>query len=271
MAQISTANLQALLDKLARQTAEANGDALASAVATGAVYVVTVPNSGLSVANADVLAALETLVGTTIADTPLSDLILAEVQRLNLQNPALVRDYLRVVVDGLDNYGRLNNALLATDRGGLDAMLRVLNASTPTLRAHALFNKYFGRLSPANVFVGTPYVLGSIAVSGADAATYTPTGTGLLDTCLYAPGKIAILNTKAEGLTSTVLTLTCIKNGVPTSVAFTVATTTDKYLTAGGDTSKTMTGCTALVSISGGVASDAFSVVILPDRAISAA
>jgi len=269
MAQISTANLQTLLDKIARHVAEANGDVLASAVATGAVYTVTTPNAGLIVGNADVLAALNTLVDTTIADADLSGLIADEVDELVAQNPALVRDYWTKVVDGLDHYGRLNNALLATDRGGLDAMLRVLNASTPTLRAHFLFEKYFGRLSPANVFVATPFTLATLVVTGADAATFAHVAA--LDTTLYAPGKLAILNTKGEGLTSTVLTLTCTKAGVATSVAFTVTTQTDKYLTAGADTDKRFTDCTAKVSISGGNNGDEFSVVILPDRAISAA
>ena len=58
MAQISNANLQSILDKIARHAAEANGDVLATAIATGGAYAVSSPNSGLSVANSDVLAAL---------------------------------------------------------------------------------------------------------------------------------------------------------------------------------------------------------------------
>jgi hypothetical protein len=270
MAQISTANLKLVLDFMAQHAAEADGIPLASAVATGAVYTVTVPNSGLSVANADVLDDLNTLVksGGTIGDAAFSALVAGTILGLDTINPGLEVGYWQPMMDALDSYGLLNNDQITTDRGGLDTMLRVLNASTPTLRVHGLFEKYFGRVSPNNVFVPTPFTLATIAVSAADAATLSHVAA--LDTTLYAPGKIAIMNTKGEGTQpSTALTLNCTKNGSLTSVTFTIGAATDKYLTAGTDTSLAFTDCPAQTpGVSGGNNGDEFAVVILPDRAI---
>jgi hypothetical protein len=255
---------------MARHAAEADGIALSSAVATGAVYTVTVPNSGLSVANTDVLAALDTLIETTIADPDLSALIEDIVDGLEAIPPGLEVGYWQAVMNGLDSYGLLNNDQIAADRGGLDTMLRVLNASTPTLRVHGLFEKYFGRISPNNVFVPTPFTVATIAVTGTTTATLSHVAA--LDTTLYAPGKIAIINTKGEGTQpSTALTLNCTKNGVLTSVAFTIGAATDKYLTAGTDTSLAFTDCPAQTpGVSGGNNNDAFAVVVLPDRCVNA-
>jgi len=279
MAQISTANLQTLLDKMARWAAEANGDALASAVATGGAYAATVPNSGLVVANSDVLATLDTLVLTTIADPDLDRLVYPFVDQLKIQNPVGNSTWAAIwgqVLNALDAYGAYWNALTLADKGGLDAMLRVLNAAAPTLRVHAAFAKYFGRVSPGNVFTDVPYVLGTIAVTGASAGTYTPTGlngTGNLDTTRFGPGKIALQNTKgsAEG-TLDVVTVNAIKNGVSTPETFTAGATSNNYLTqATGDVTLTFSGVAAQVpTISSGTNADAFSLVILPDRAINA-
>lgn len=277
MAQISTANLKTLIDKIARYVAELDGLPLASAVATGSLYTVTVPNSGLLKANSDVLSALDTLVLTTIDDATLMALLYPAVRQLYVQNPVLNSVYaalLAKVLDALDAYGQANNTLTSADRGGLDAMLRVLNAGAPTLRAHEALSKYCGRLSPGNVFTNLPYVLGHVAITGATTGTYTPTGNnsdGKLDTSRFAPGQVALLNTKGEGLTSTTVALTILKNGVGGTVNWTVATTTDQQLTAGDDTSLAMTGCLAQTpAITGGNSGDTFDVVILPDRAISA-
>ena len=290
MAQISNANLQSILDKIARHAAEANGDVLATAIATGGAYAVSSPNSGLSVANSDVLAALDTLVHTTIADVTLDRLAYPAINTLNIQNPTLQSfeaSLWAAVVAALDAYGLANNALALNDSGGIDAMLRVLNAAAPTLRVHAAFDKYVRGIAANNTFTDVPYVLGTIAVTGAAAGTLTLAGlnnTGQLDTSRFGPGQIAMLNSKgsAEG-TQDVITLMCNKNGVATQLVFTAGATTDKYLTAAtGDTSKTFTGLSgtggaqgaagcALVSIATGTAADAFSIVILPDRPINAA
>ena len=126
-----------------------------------------------------------------------------------------------------------------------------------------------GDLSPANLFTPTPFTLATLVVTGADSATFAHVAG--LDTTLYSTGKIAVLNTKTEGLTSTVITVTCTKSGVAHQVAFTVSVQTDEYLTAGDDSDLLFSDCTALVSISGGNTGDTFSLVILPDRAIAAA
>ena len=271
MAQISNANLITILDRMARWGGEAGGIPLASAVATGGVYAATSPNAGIAVADTDVLAALQTLVGG-FTDVHQQEDFIPPVVALNDGQPALGSlgyNFWAAVRQALDIHGLRYNSLATGDLSGLDAMLRVLNASTPTVRAHGLFNQYFGNLSPGNVFVPTPFTLATLAVTGATSATFTHVAA--LDLTLYGRGKIAVLNTKTEGLTSTVLTMTCTKSGVATSVVFTVNVTTNNYLTAGGDATLTFSDCTALVSISGGFTGDTFSLVILPDRAISAA
>jgi hypothetical protein len=271
MAQISNANLTTILDRMARWSAEAAGIPLASAVATGGVYAETSPNAGIAVADTDVLGALQTLVSGFTDVHQQADFI-PPVVALNDGQPTLGNlgyNFLAALRQALDIHGLRYNSLAAGDLSGLDAMLRGLNASTPTVRAHGLFNQYFGNLSPGNVFVPKPFTLATLAVTGATSATFTHVAA--LDLTLYGAGKIAIRNTKTEGLTSTTLTMTCTKSGVATSVTFTVNTTTNNYLTAGNDATLTFSDCTALVNISGGVTGDTFSVVILPDRAISAA
>jgi len=271
MAQISNANLITILDRMARWGGEAGGVPLASAVATGGVYAATSPNAGIAVADTDVLAALQTLVGG-FTDVHQQEDFIPPVVALNDGQPALGSlgyNFWAALRRALDIHALRYNSLAAGDLSGLDAMLRVLNASAPTVRAHGLFNQYFGNLSPGNVFVPTPFTLATLAVTGSTSATFTHVAA--LDTTLYGNGKIAVLNTKTEGLVSTTLTMTCTKSGVATNVAFTVGVVTNNYLTAGGDTTLTFSDCTALVSISGGVLGDAFSIVILPDRAVAAA
>lgn len=286
MAQISNANLQAVLDDIAFWAAIANGDTLATAVTAAAAYTSSTPNAGISVANSDVLATLDTRVLTTIADETFMRVVFPAIDKLNVQNPSGAALFASVwngqpvpgaegVLDALDDYGQLFNALIATDRGGLDALLRVLNASTPTLRVHGLFAKYFGRVSPNNVFTDVPYVLGTILISGATAGAYTPTGlsgTGMLDTTRFAPGQVALQVTKSGGNSSAdAVTMTVISGGVPVAVTFTT-TDTANYLTAAtGLTTKTVTGAIAQsITVTSGTNLDTFNVVILPDRAISA-
>lgn len=272
MAQISTGNLTTILDKIGRHGALKDGLTLAHAVATGGVYSETVYTGGLLVANSAIISALRTTI-LGLNDGPAEALLLPAIEKLYDTPPNSVFPEWATSVENLDAYGLLNNPFASGDRSGLDAMLRVLNTATPTLRVHEAFAKYLGCVSPNNVFTGLAYQLATLTITGATSGTFALTGKnsdGLLDTLRFAPGKVAIRNTKTEGLTSTVITVTCIKNGVATSVVFTVSVTTNAYLTAGDDTTLTMSGCTALVSISGGFTGDTFDFVILPDRAIDA-
>jgi hypothetical protein len=240
----------------------------------------------MSVANSDVLATLDTRVLTTIADETFMRVVFPAVDKLNIQNPSGAAFFASVwngqpvsgakgVLDALDDYGQLFNALIATDRGGLDALLRVLNASSPTLRVHGLFAKYFGRVSPNNVFTDVPYVLGTILISGSTAGTYTPTGlngTGMLDTTRFAPGQVALQTSKSGGNSSAdAVTMTVISGGVPVVVTFTTTDTANYLTPATGLTTKTVTGAIAQsITVTSGTNLDTFNVVILPDRAISA-
>lgn len=268
--QISNTNLQHILDKAARWATEANGDAIPTAITLGSPYAVSSPSGwGISVANSDVLGALLTLVETFTDSFQLIDL-LSPAANLNAYQPVFPSQFYSVwsaVIAGLNTQGGRYNNAAPGDLSGLDTMLRVINASAPTLRASSQFATYFGGLSQNNVFATTPFTLATISVTGATTATLTPSATALP----YASGQIALLNTKSEGLTSTTISVQGTKSGTSTASSVTVATTTNNQLTAFGDTTKLWTAITALNSISGGFNGDTFSVVIIPDRLINAA
>lgn len=264
-AQISTANLESIMDKLARFAAEANGDPLASAIATGGAYAVTVPNSGVSVGANDVVPTLQTLISGFTDMQQQDDLgpsVVGLGTTFNIQS--YVYSLWVDLVKGLNKQGQRFNTMLSTDRSGLDAMLRVLNATTLTLRAHGSFSKYFGGLSPVNVFTPIPAVIATLSVSATNVVavgTVTP-----LDLTQYGTGQLAIQNTKAEGLTSTVFTVTS-----PTQTnTFTVSSQTNNELTAGSDNGKTWSTIST-VTVSGGFNTDTFNLVILPDRTVNTA
>ena len=272
MAQISNANLIILLDKMARWAAEAEGTALASSLST---YAVTAPTGGIGVANTDVLAALKVAVAAYTDADQQADFV-CPVLDLNNSQPILgsLAFYFwtkmrRALDEHMGRYAA--NAIAAGDISYLDAALRVLNAAVATVRAHALFAQYFGGLNPNNVFPATPITLATVVVTGASTATFTHIAA--LDSTLYGPCKLMVLNTKTEGLTSTVLTFpVAVKAGVPTSIAATITSQTSQLLTAFGDTTVAFTDCPVTsATISGGVSTDTFSVVAIPDRAINAA
>jgi len=269
MAQISTANLKLFIDKMARHANQWDGAAVASGVSAPGLYAEVDPlKYGLQPANAQI-ALLRTLV-LTFADLEQTADFVAPVRDLydGLPQVNAVRLW-SGLLDALDAHAARYNAMIAGDRSPLDALLRVLNVSTPTLRAHGDFNKYFGRLSPGNVFCALPYTLATITVTGATTATFAHVAA--IDATLYSTGAIALRNTKGEGLTSTTVTLTCVKSGVAQSAAFTQTHTTPDYLAAGPDADLLYSDCTGLISISGGNTGDTFSVVILPDRPINGA
>jgi len=270
MAQISNANLQSVLDKMARWAAETNGDPLASNLS---VYALTSPNAGFAVANTDVLAALQTLI-TGLTDPYQKADLLPPVVALNSGPPALGslgHAFWAAVRAALDVHALRYNNLAAADRSGLDALLRVLNASAPTLRAHGKFAQYFGNLSPGNVFTPLCFTLATVTVTGATSANFVHVTA--LDTELYAAGQIKVLNTKTEGLTSTVLTFpNAVKSGAAHSITATITTTTNQYLTAFDDVELLFTDCPVTgATITGGVSGDTFSIVIVPDRTVNGA
>lgn len=270
MSQISNSNLTILVDRMTRHAMEANGSPMADDIATGAVYTETAPDSGLLVANTDVLSALETLVtGFTDADQQ-SDFIppvLGIVQNTPLINQFIFSFWagVRRALDAhMSRYSV--NAMQVGDRSPLDAALRVINLTT-LLRLSGSFQQYYGDISPANLFSPTPFVLAHITITAATTLTFQHVSA--VDG-YYGPGQIAIRNTKTEGLSSTVLTLTAIAGGLALNPTSTVTVTTDDELTAASDTSKVYTDCTA-ATVTGGVSTDTFDVVLLPDRSVAAA
>lgn len=276
MAQISTGNLTTLMDRMARHAAELSGTPLASAIATGGAYAATSPSGGVGNANTNVLSAMVTSALSYADAAQMADLIPA-ISQASLA-PGTSDNFLSTfwapLRRALENHLGRYNSRTSTDLSYLDAALRVINANAITLRAHGAFAQYFGGVSAANVFTPTPYVIGTLTVTGATTATFAKTGmggsTGLLDTSLYGPGQVALLNTKSEGLTSTTFVLTCLSSGVGVPVTIDVTSTTNNELTAGDVTTQTITGVTGLVSVAGGVSTDTFSIVILPDRCINA-
>ncbi len=269
MSQISNGNLTSICDKMTRHALEAAGVPIPTDIATGAVYAESTPNAGLAVANTDVLGALKTLVtGFTDADqqADLIEPVLTVYDVTPVLNQFLYSFWtgVRRALDAhMSRYSA--NAMAVGDRSPLDAALRVINDST-LLRLSGSFNQYYGDISPANLFTPSPFVLAHITITGASTLTFAHV-SAIAD---YGPGQIAIRNTKTEGLTSTVLTLTATAGGLTLTPAATVAVTTLDQLTACDDTSKVFSDCTA-ATVSGGVATDTFDVVILPDRTVDAA
>jgi hypothetical protein len=257
MSIIASSDLQTILDKAARHAAEVLGDP----------NVVTTPNAGLLVANTDVLAALQTAVAGFTDDGQVADLLPA-VYALALGPPTangLLSASWANVLAALDAHCR---------RFGydtLDKYLDYLNVTTPTLRAHGDFAAYVRGLSPTNVFTPANWVVMHVTVTGATAATFTHVAA--LDITKYAKAQIKVLNTKTEGLTSTVLTFPkAQKNGADHSVTATITVQTDGNLTVFDDVDLAFTDVlTTSATISGGVATDTFDIVIVPDRDIAAA
>jgi hypothetical protein len=256
MAIIGTNNLQTILDKAARWAGETQGD----------TSVVAAANAGLLVANTDVLAALQTAVMGLTDVEQVADL-LPSIRDLNDGAPVLhswAGSVWAAVMRALDTHSQRYGY------ASLDAYLTYLNSVSPTLRVHGAIS-LLRAFSPGNVFTSANCVLATAAVTGASTATFTHVAA--LDTTRYAPGQIKVLNTKGEGLTSTVLTFPgAIKNGVATSINATVTVTTNATLTVFSDANLAFTDCPiAGATISGGNAGDTFSIVIVPDRSVSAA
>jgi len=254
---ISTGNLTTVLDKLARHAAEVVGDG----------KVVSSPNAGLLLANYDVLVPLATLILGLGDPDQEADLLRAAHDLVN--GPPQLQSYLGGVwapeLDALDAHCR---------RFGydtLDAYLTYLNAATGVLRAHEDFSIYLRHLSPRNLFTPANVVLMHVTVTGATTADFVHVAA--LDTAKYGPGQIKVLNTKTEGLTSTVLTFPkAQKNGADHSVVATVTVQTDGNLTGFDDTDLAFTDVlTTSATISGGVSTDTFDIVVVPDRSIAAA
>lgn len=257
MAIIGASDLQAVLDKAARWAAEALGDS----------NVVDTPNAGVSIANTNVLAALQTAVQGLSDDQQVADLLPAIVDLA--ASPPQINSWAgsnwAAVLDAIERHCRRYG--YAT----LDDYLDDLNDPTPTVRVHEDFAKYLRGISPANVFTPANVVLMNVTVTGAATATFTHVAA--LDTAKYAPGQIKVLNTKAEGLSSTVLTFPkAQKDGADQSVEATITATDDEALTAFDDTDLAFTDVlTTSATISGGNSTDTFDIVIVPDRSITAA
>ena len=271
MAQISNTNLQHIVDKAARHAAEADGVGLASAIATSAAYTVTAPTGGLTVADTDVLALLLTLVQGFTDQDQMADFI-PPVNDLNEVTPVLqayMFSFWAKVRKALDNHMAryIGNAMAVGDLSPLDAALRVINATTLTLRVSGLFNKYFGGIASTNQFTPIPFVLATVAATGASAATFVHVSS---ISGIYGPGQIALMNTKGETSEATI-TFTATKGGVGIVTSIAAGALTNQYLTAATDTSQTYTDAPAFTSISGATAGDTYAIVILPDRTINAA
>ena len=254
---IGASDLQTILDKAARWAAEVLGDS----------NVVTTPNAGLLLANTDVAAALETAVAAFTDPEQLADLLPAV--RDFADGPPIMHSWAgsnwAAILDALDAHCRRYGY------ADLDAYLSDLNVATGVLRAHADFSAYLRRLSALNVFTPVEHIVMHVTATGTGTATFTHVAA--LDTDLYAPGQIKVRNTKTEGLTSTVLTFPkAQKAGVDHSVVATVTVTTDENETDFDDTDLAFDDVLAAsATISGGVSTDTFDIVIVPDRDIVAA
>jgi hypothetical protein len=167
---------------------------------------------------------------------------------------------------------------LDTDLGGLREFL-LLNSLQVNSEFAAAFNWMVTNtpstsvapspLSPAVIFPDTEVILGSVAVTGAAAGTFT---AGVLGTNLYAAQALYIKNTAGvtSGGTTTSFTITYTN-----AAGLTTATVTQALgatLAAGAKIaagSAVGSAVSAITINSGGVASDEFAIVIEAARAVA--
>lgn len=268
MAIITNANLQSILDKVARHCWFVKGDANLNSApnALGAA-----PNVGLDVANSAVIGSLLTLIETTINDPFLDQYDAAAINILNAGNPVSAGFLAGIwgsFLKGLDDYCRSQGFK------GLDDRLTALNGAngmTPTLRAHQAFALAFG-LSRQNLFVGQNTDLATFAETGATTGTLTlltPTGSGVAGQLplFLAGAQLVEINTTALTAAPTI-TITAVKiDGTTVTLTVTPGALGNGAQNNLSDVSQLYIAVTA-ITITGGTSGNSFKITALADRRI---
>lgn len=266
MGLIANSNLQAILDKLARYGNLATGDpefddALTAGFETAAATCLS-GGSGLS---AYILA---------LSDEGVEADLLPSARDLNEAHPTPANGF----VLGLSGISAFISALNKhvqrygpANTTGLDNYLTGLNATTPTLRAHGSFRKWFKTLSAGNVFIQADTDIARVNITGGATGTYTHLAT--IDKTGYAGAKLVAKNVGAlTGPGPVVLGVTGKKfDGTTQALTVSISTLTDAFETDLSVTTKIFFDVTAITVTSGGTSGNVVKIVAKTDRDISAA
>jgi hypothetical protein len=261
MAIISNADLQGLLDKLARWAAEAVGDPDFDDSFT----------AGIALANSNVMSGAgslaEYLFGLADED-PAADMLSA-ARDLDEENPVAPTRFLIQIAGISAFFTALNRHILRYNpsTATIDAYLTSLNASTPTLRVHQALHDHLKVFSRKNVFIANDTVLATFSCTGATTGTFasvTTIGTS------YAGAKLVVKNQGAV-TTGATLTVTGKKiDATTTALTGTVVTGTDNTELDLSSVLKLYVEVTN-ITITGGTNGNVYEIVAKTDRDISAA
>lgn len=257
MAMLGNSDLQTILDKLARFASEAVGDPEFNAGF----------NAGFSLANTDVWSAMATFILALNDIDQVSDL-LPPARDLSEVPPSPPTSFLLTVPSINKMIAALDTHYKNFGYTGVNARLTAVNASTPTLRAHGFFKRYFGKITAPNSFIPADLVLATFAITGATTGTFAHSTA--IDKTLYAGAKLVIKNNGAlSGTTGVTVTATKL-DGTSAALTASVSVTTDGHETNLSDTAMLYTDVTN-VAVTGGTNADAIKIVAKTDRDISAA
>ena len=262
MALITNTELRTILDKLARWASESIGDPAFNADFS----------AGMNLANGNVMSgggSLATYILATADEDVIADLLPA-ARDLDENNPVPPDGFL-LAIPGITKLIAGLNAHIKRYNGAanIDAYLTLLNAATPTLRAHGFFAKYLKTLSKGNLFIPNHLDITTFTETGAAAGTYAHLTA--IDTTSYAGAKFVVKNVGAL-TTSAVVSVTAKKlDGTSAVLTATLSTHTDAHETDLSDTTQLYVDVTGITMASGGTAADAFKIVAKTDRSVASA
>lgn len=152
---------------------------------------------------------------------------------------------------------------------GLDDYLTVLNAASPTLRLHGHFRRYLKKISAGNAFIPNDLDLGTMAITGAAAGTFTD-GV-VVDKTQYGGAKLVAKNVGALNSAPVISVVAKRRDGTSATLTATLSTATDAHETNLSDTAKLYVDVTNVTITSLGTNADSFKIMAKTDRDISAA
>lgn len=269
MATISTANLTALADSIAKSLVDAEA-ALITLPTSNAPTIATI-TAGQNGASNSLRARIAALndVDQEADLAPAGKVAAANMASAIVLSASTFYQQYRSLLSALDSHvGGLNAFLAANSLQVHPEFAAAFNAFATN--ATALGFKAATAIDPTHIFVPAVQTLGSIAVTGAAAGTFSA-GTPI-DTTKYAPAQLYLKNTAggATGGTATSFTVTY------TNAAGTAGQTATQALSgalAAGATlaigSVVGSAVSNIVVNSGGVAADAIAVIVQPLRTVA--
>lgn len=280
MAQITNANLQTWLDKLATIAGLYIGDPNLnlSPNAYGAA-----PGAGLGQVGGNAkIAGFNTFIDGLADADQLSDLAPA-ARDLNTFNPSIASALASIFgreLAAIDAHLARFVQPTASMLNLLDAYLTSINGAqgqTPTLRAHQYFSVFLKALSAQNVFIASSPDLATFAITGAAAGTQSlltsGAGTILPITAGALPKSVAghqflIINTTALTSGPTIQVTATTVQGTSVVLSVTVTNLANGAATNLSDTSRLYIAVTAVSISAGGTSGNSFKVTAVSDRRI---